>query len=203
MQSWFGQLPVHLVAEHGVWMREKGDEWKLLKEQRADWKPGILPVLEQYMDRLPGAFIEDKDYSIAWHYRGAHPEQGEALAGEMVDHLMTFTANIDVQVIRGKKVVEIRNAGIHKGVAALHWLSNEQYDFILAAGDDKTDEDLFGVLPDTAFSIRVGLVSSRARFNLRDSVEVISLLEALAAGEAVVSGHTLPLSHARAASRRS
>jgi trehalose 6-phosphate synthase/phosphatase len=182
MQKWFGPLPIHLVAEHGVWVREAGEDWKMLKEQRGEWKPRIIPILERYMDRLPGAFVEEKDYSVAWHYRGAHPEQGEVLAGELVDHLTNFTANIDLQVVRGKKVVEVRNAGIHKGMAGLHWLSKERYDFILAAGDDWTDEDLFAVLPDTAFSIRVGLVNSRARFNLNDSAEVFELLESLVRG---------------------
>jgi trehalose 6-phosphate synthase/phosphatase len=183
MQKWFGALPVHLVAEHGAWIRELDEGWKMPKEQRADWKPRIIPILERYMDRLPGAVIEEKEFSVAWHYRGAHPEQGETLAGEMVDHLMSFTANIDLQVIRGKKVIEVRNAGIHKGIAGLHWLAREQFDFIFAAGDDWTDEDLFAVLPETAFSIRVGLVSSRARFNLNDSAEVFALLESLAASK--------------------
>ncbi|HMK38675.1 MAG TPA: trehalose-phosphatase, partial [Bacteroidota bacterium] len=181
LQKWFGHLPVHLVAEHGAWVREAGEEWKMLKEQRGEWKPAIIPILERYMDRLPGAFVEEKEFSVAWHYRGAHPEQGETLAGEMFDHLMSFTANIDLQVVRGKKVIEVRNAGVDKGLAGLHWLSGNQYDFIMAAGDDWTDEDLFAVLPESAFSFRVGLASSRARYNLSDSGEVLALLEALAA----------------------
>ncbi len=183
IQTWFGSLPINLVAEHGVWVREVGEEWKMLEEQRGDWKPRIIPIFERYMDLLPGAFVEEKEYSVAWHYRRAHPEQGEMLAGEMVDHLMSFTANIDLQVIQGKKVIEVRNAGNHKGKAGLHWLTKEQYDFIFAAGDDWTDEDLFSVLPDTAYSIRVGLVNSHARFNLIDSADVFALLESLAARE--------------------
>lgn len=183
MQKWFGSIPINLVAEHGVWVREVGEGWKMLDEQRVDWKPKIIPIFERYMDLLPGAFVEEKEYSVAWHYRGAHPEQGEMLAGEMADHLMTFTANIDLQVIQGKKVIEVRNAGNHKGKAGLHWLTKEQHDFIFVAGDDWTDEDLFSVLPDTAYSIRVGLVTSRARFNLIDSGEVCALLESMAARE--------------------
>jgi trehalose 6-phosphate synthase/phosphatase len=183
IQNWFGSLPIHLVAEHGVWVREVGEEWKMLEEQRGDWKSRIIPIFERYMDLLPGAFVEEKEYSVAWHYRGAHPEQGKTLAGEMVDHLMSFTANIDLQVIQGKKVIEVRNAGNHKGKAGLHWLKKDQYDFIFAAGDDWTDEDLFSVLPDTAYSIRVGLVNSHARFNLIDSAEVFALLGFLAMQE--------------------
>ena len=183
MQGWFGALPIHLAAEHGVWIREVGEAWRMPKELRADWKPGIIAILERYMDRLPGALLEEKEFSVVWHYRGGHPGQGEALAEELFDHLMKFTANTDLQVIRGKKVIEVRNAGIHKGIAGQHWLAKERYDFVLAIGDDWTDEDLFAVLPDSAFSIRVGLVNSRARFNLDDSSEVLTLLESLAGGE--------------------
>ena len=187
LESWLGRVPCGLAAEHGAWIREVHGEWRQLREQRSEWKTRILPILERYMDRLPGASIEEKDFSLAWHFRGAHPQQAEALAGEMVDHLMSFTANIDVQVLRGKKVVEVRSAGVDKGVAALHWLAQDQYDFILASGDDWTDEDIFAVLPETAFSIRVGLTSSRARFNLREPSDVLHLL-----GELAGSLHAVP-----------
>ncbi len=183
LQKWFGHLPLRLVAEHGTWIREPEGEWKLLKQMTADWKTRIIPILEQYADRLPGAFVEEKEYSVVWHYRGAHPEQGQVLAGELADHLVTFTANIDVQVFQGHRVIEVRNAGVNKGVAGLHWISEGGWDFVLAIGDDATDEDLFAVLPETAFSIRVGMTSSQARFNLRGPGEVIALLRMLTSQE--------------------
>ncbi len=45
--------------------------------------------------------------------------------------------------------------------------------------DDWTDEDLFKVLPENSYSIKVGLTQSHAKFNLRNYVEVINLLEDL------------------------
>jgi trehalose 6-phosphate synthase/phosphatase len=93
-----------------------------------------------------------------------------------MDTLVNLTANIDVQVMQGNKVVEIRNSGLNKGTAGMHWISKNEYDFILAIGDDFTDEDLFKILPDTAYSIRVGIIRSYARFNLHNYVEVIELL---------------------------
>jgi hypothetical protein len=54
--------------------------------------------------------LEEKDYSLAWLYRGADPELGEARAKELVDDLTQYTANFGVQVLEGKKVVEIRSA---------------------------------------------------------------------------------------------
>src|SRR5690606_32579313 len=121
-------------------------------------------------------FIEEKDYSLAWHYRAADPESGPAQAQELLDTLVDFTANADIQILQGNKVIEVRNTGVNKGSTALRWLSNE-YDFIVAFGDDWTDEDLFAVLPQTAYSIKVRFDRSHARFYLRSHNEVLALLE--------------------------
>jgi trehalose 6-phosphate synthase/phosphatase len=99
---------------------------------------------------------------------------------ELTDHLLNFTASIDVQILQGSKVVEVRPAGVNKGLAALRWISSQKHDFILAIGDDWTDEDLFAILPEDAYSIRVGVTSTRARFNLKNADEVIGLLQCLA-----------------------
>lgn len=180
LQSWFGDLRIGLVAEHGVWIREKGDDWKMLKPLTSEWKQKILPLLDMYTDRLSGSFVEEKEYSLAWHYRIADPEMASIVAKELVDDLVNFTANIDVQVLQGNKVVEVRNAGLNKGDAGLYCKSKRDYDFILAAGDDWTDEDLFKVLPETAYSIRIGMTQSYARFNLHNYAEVIELIRELA-----------------------
>lgn len=179
LQMWFGDIPVHLVAEHGAWIKEGDRDWMAPRHQTAEWKPRIIPILESYADRLPGAFVEEKEYSVVWHFRGAHPEQGALLAGELTDHLVTFTANIDIQILQGNKVVEVRNAGINKGGAGRHWLLRDHPDFVLAVGDDWTDEDLFVALPESAYTVKVGLESSHARFNMRDPHEVLILLSQL------------------------
>ena len=95
---------------------------------------------------------------------------------EFRDVLLYLTANLDLQVLEGNKVVEIKNAGVNKGKASLNWLNEGPYDFILAIGDDHTDEDIFAVLPIDAFSIKVGLEQTKARFNLTSVEEVRGLL---------------------------
>ncbi|MDM7912235.1 MAG: trehalose-phosphatase, partial [Methanotrichaceae archaeon] len=173
---------ISLVAEHGVWIREIGEDWKMLKPLSNEWKQKILPLLEMYTDRLSGSFVEEKEYSLAWHYRMADPEMASIVAKELVDDLVNFTANIDVQVLQGNKVVEVRNAGLNKGDAGMYCRSRGDYDFILAVGDDWTDEDLFKVLPETAYSIRIGMTQSYARFNLHNCSEVIELVRELTEG---------------------
>jgi trehalose 6-phosphate synthase/phosphatase len=179
IQNWFGMLNIILIAEHGVWIKKKNQDWIMLKPLKNDWKSQIRPILDSYTDRLPGSFVEEKEFSIVWHYRRADPELGSFRAKELMDDLVNFTANTDVQVIQGSKVVEIRNADADKGTAGLHFISKKIFDFILAIGDDWTDEDLFKVLPETAYSIRVGITQSYARFNLYDYTGVIQLLEQL------------------------
>ncbi len=179
MERWLGSLNAVLVAEHGVWSKGKNDDWQLIKPLENKWKPTILPILQTYADRLPGAFVEEKEYSLVWHYRRAEPELASIRARELMDDLVAFTANLDVQILQGSKVVEIRCGGVSKGISAMRLISNQSFDFILALGDDWTDEDMFKVLPETAYSIRVGMRSSHAKFNLYSHKEVIELLKEL------------------------
>ena len=145
-----------------------------------EWKTKILPILETYADRLPGSFVEEKEFSVVWHYRRANPELAAIRAKELVDDLVNFTANIDVQVLLGSKIVEIRNTDVNKGSVGLQFTSKKSFDFILAIGDDLTDEDLFKVLPKKAYSIKVGLTQTHAKFNVHDHLDVLQLLEHVA-----------------------
>jgi trehalose 6-phosphate synthase/phosphatase len=91
-----------------------------------------------------------------------------------------LTAKTDLQVVLGSKVVEIRRAGVDKGSAALNWLNDGGYDFILGIGDDTTDEDFFKKMPASALTIRVGIAPTLARYAVSSSAEVIELLGILA-----------------------
>jgi len=179
LDAWLGRVPVDLVAEHGVWVRFWGKEWRMLKNFSSEWKEHLQPILQHYVDRVPGTFVEEKEHSLVWHYRQADPDQARMTAAELTDNLMTFTANIDVHILQGNKVVEIRNAGVNKGSATGEWIARGEFDFILAIGDDWTDEDLFAALPPSAFTLRVGVTRTRASYNVRDQQEVISLLQDL------------------------
>jgi len=179
LDEWFGELPVSLVAEHGVWLRHKGGEWRRLRTLTTEWKEAVRPLLQLYVDRLPGALLEEKEFTLAWHYRRADPEQGPIRAKELVDDLAAHTRNIDVQVLEGNNVIEVRNTGVTKGTAAMEWVTSYAPDFILAIGDDWTDEDLFRALPSTAFSVRVGMANTAAQYFLPDHRSVRLVLREL------------------------
>jgi trehalose 6-phosphate synthase/phosphatase len=171
-------LPLALIAEHGVWLRPPGGQWALQHQINAEWKNGVRPLLQHHLDRLPGALLEEKEFSIAWHYRRADVGQAAMRAKELLDDLSDYTRNIDIQVLEGDKVLEVRRTSVTKGTAGQQWLQTFKADFIMAIGDDWTDEDLFLALPKTAWTVRVGLAATSARYFLPSHEAVRGLLRA-------------------------
>lgn len=180
LEQWFPIKNINFAAEHGAWIKRFGSEWKTLQPLADGWKPQIIAILEMYTNRVPGTFVEEKDYSVCWHYRNADPETAAAKTKELSDDLVNLTANSDLQVMQGNKVIEVKVAGTNKGTAALQFLAQKKYNFIMAAGDDVTDEDLFKALPKKSHTIKVGIAKSRAKHNLFDSDEMIELLKKMA-----------------------
>lgn len=179
LQGWFGNLEIGLVAEHGAWMRKPGEDWQSLKPALSTWKETLRPIFLFYVDRLPGSLLEEKESTLAWHYRNADPELAATRAKELIDDLVQYTANFDVQVLEGRLVVEVRPSGVHKGAAILHVLEKANPDFIFAIGDDQTDEDMFRSLPAYAVTVRVGSRFSQARYSLRNVDESRAFLAGL------------------------
>ena len=176
LDRWFGHLNLGLIAEHGFWIKDEG-KWQLIEPLSNEWKAEVRPVLQLYVDRTPGSFLEEKDFSLVWHYRNVEPELAKIRVNELKEALLTFATNYNLEVLEGNKVIEIKNSGINKGVAASHWLSKEDWDFILAIGDDWTDEYLFTALPEKSYTIKIGATPSRARYHLKSVSDVRRLLK--------------------------
>lgn len=179
LEEWFGHLKLDLIAEHGAWQKHHQEEWKSLPLLTDGWKKEVSAVLDTYTDRTPGAFIEDKSYSLVWHYRKAEEGLGELRANEIINHLQVTVGNKGLQMMPGNKVIEFKNIEVNKGKAALNWLHGNNPDFIIAFGDDHTDEDIFKALPPEAYTIKVGSNISAANYYLRNFAEVRSFLKTL------------------------
>lgn len=179
LENWFGHLKLDLIAEHGAWFKHFEQEWKCLPLLTDRWKQEVKTVLDTYTDRTPGSFIEDKSYSLVWHYRKVEKGLAELRANEILNHLRTTIADKGLQMMPGNKVIEFKNIEVNKGKATSSWLHEVNPDFILALGDDHTDEDIFKALPEEAFTIKVGSNISAARYYLRNPVEVRDLLYTL------------------------
>lgn len=179
LDNWLGHLPVNIISEHGANTKVHGQQWQPEPSISNDWLEPIRMVMENYTKRCANAFTEVKQYSVAWHYRSADEEQGLVRSTELYNELLDYTNNMNIQVMRGHKVIEVRNKGINKGAAVKKLLKLADYDFILACGDDVTDEDMFLLLAPVqhAFTVKVGSVASYAKYNIHTPQMTLSLLE--------------------------
>ena len=90
---------------------------------------------------------------------------------------------MNIHVLDGKKVIEIKQNGCDKGSACKRMISSNDFDFIISIGDDITDEDMFNSLPPDAFSFKVGYGLTHAKMNLQSPADVIRLLQNLNSNE--------------------
>jgi trehalose 6-phosphate synthase/phosphatase len=179
LEEWFRELPVNMVAEHGASIKRIGGDW--VHEEKVDqsWKPMIRPTLELFAQRCPGSFVEEKNLTLAWHYRNVERDLGFIRSRELLDSLYHLVRNANLQVIDGNKVIEVRVAGVDKGVAATKLLGSNNVDFMLVVGDDKTDEDMFRALAQKAVTVKVGSGHTQAKFCLPSQQDVIHFLNRL------------------------
>jgi len=145
-----------------------------------EWKHRVQPILEHFVDRTPGSFIEEKEFSLVWHYRMADPEFGDWLANDLVANLNQMLADAPLKAVKGQKTVEVKSLWANKGQVYSRLVTPDQLpDFIMAAGDDVTDEDLFMQLPQDAWTIHIGRNRSKAKYYLSNPGEMATLLTGL------------------------
>jgi trehalose 6-phosphate synthase/phosphatase len=180
LEKYFGHLPIDLIAEHGHLTHLKNSsEWKEKNVSSEEWISHVLPVMQQFADNTPGTFVEIKKNALVWHYRKTDPELGIVKSEELKTILSSMISN-EVHLMNGDKIIEVVSSSVNKGVAALDRLDNSDYDFVLAAGDDITDEDMFNYLPPESINIKVGPKDTSAKYRIIDSNAMIKLLENLA-----------------------
>ncbi|KAH9565347.1 hypothetical protein CY35_04G073400 [Sphagnum magellanicum] len=203
-----------LAAEHGYFYRWHRDaEWVRCRWQREDWDASVVnfewkqvvePLMEQYTESTDGSYIEWKESAMVWHHRDADPDFGSWQAKELLDHLESVLANQPVTVKSGAHIVEVKPQGVSKGVVveellAMMALKSAPPDFVLCVGDDRSDEDMFEAISTSmarsriaeVFACTVGQKPSKAKYYLDDVMEVIKLLQGLAAASDPAAVHCL------------
>ena len=178
---WLGDLPLHLIAEHGLAYRAPGGAWQSLSpaSDASSWKSRVREYMNHSVTAAPGSFIEEKSASLAWHYRVADQADAEKAQAELLVALKSLTRQAGLRVLNGNKVIEIQPGNISKGKNTYQWLGSPKADFMLAAGDDVTDEDLFASLPSHAWTIKIGKQPSIARYRLESPAKLRAALSAL------------------------
>jgi trehalose 6-phosphate synthase/phosphatase len=181
LQKWLGHLKLHFIAEHGAFIKYKNEKWESQTSVPDNWKEEIRPMIESYVFRCVGSFIEEKKHSMSWHYRNTHQGLGFVRSRELLNNLLQLTTNGPVQVIDGNKVIEVRLTGMDKGITALKVLDKLSPDFTLCIGDDTTDEDMFKALENRAYTIKIGNGSTAAKYNISSQGEVLGFMKKLVA----------------------
>ena len=190
LDRWMKDYPFTLIAEHGNAFRPAGSEtWESLNPA-ADfsWKEKILEIMRQTEGSTPGSIVEEKHSAVVWHYRQADPEFGKWKAHQLMADLYDMLANAPVEIHHGKRMVEVSSIHVNKGAAVQHFVGQRDYDFILCAGDDQTDENMFRLDRDDVVTIKVGEGETRAQFRVRDPAHFRALL--LRVANVLGAGHT-------------
>ncbi|MFT8331808.1 trehalose-phosphatase [Bifidobacterium psychraerophilum] len=194
MNDWFSDLPVGLIAEHGVWFYRypqvgaspEGVDAAATWEhgwQRASnlpdataWKQVIQPILEKAVAQVPKSFIEHKDDAIAWHYRLSDQHAAAEEKSALLEELRMVTGKLGLMVMENAKVVEICPVSTSKGQAVRPLVTSDAYDFMLAVGDDTTDETMFAVMPEDSWTIKIGPGLTKAHTRLQNPAALHRLL---------------------------
>ncbi|WEV46838.1 trehalose-phosphatase [Bifidobacterium sp. ESL0690] len=161
MDEWFGCLPIGLIAEHGAWHTKpiegttaKNADGRTIAPKRYwrradglpdpdEWRPIIETIMNKSVARVPQSFIEYKSTDLAWHYRMSDQKLAQEQRERLVDELQKVCPQYGLMVMRNAKVIEVCPANVSKGEAVKPLLESGRYDFVLALGDDTTDETMF------------------------------------------------------------
>lgn len=177
LEKTFAGISVSLVAEHGAFLQKPGQPWERLDLSADDWVDSVRTIMTPFVDQAPGSFIEEKETSIAWHYRKSEIDDIENQAIDLATQLRSASYSVPLTIIQGSKVVEVKTAQHSKGTVANAIFEQKPYDFIVSIGDDTTDEDMFRQLPNWAYTVKVGAGISFARYHLARQRDVEVLLE--------------------------
>lgn len=181
ISQWFAEMPIHIFAEHGSFMKEPNKpEWQPMFTADDSWKEDIIAIFKEYTEKAKGSQIEYKASSVAWHYRNVDSDYAFTIVRELLEALKErITPEMNIHILDGKKVIEIKQNGCDKGSSCKKMVSMKDYDFILSLGDDVTDEDMFNALPPEAHTFKVGDGITHAKMNVQSPWEVIAMLEKL------------------------
>lgn len=158
LERWFGDLPIHLCAEHGFVVRAPGETWRQLADVDLSWLPRFERLLRGVAAEVPGTLVERKAASVTWHYRQAEPEYGSWRANELLVTIEQLLPGVSAEILAGHRVIEVRARGVNKGsyVSGLFPQGRERGQAVLAIGDDRTDQEMYAALPSGAVSVHVG-----------------------------------------------
>ncbi len=185
LDDWLGGLPIGLVCEHGLNIKDPGGQWPgRTPVDRTVLEEVVRPVLRDFVERTPGSKIEDKHASLAWHYRAADPKFGAWRAKELLALLEERLRGEEFSVLLGSRVVEVRHREVSKGRVAERLLEkHDRAALVVCAGNDRTDEEMFDALirsgHERVLICHVGGRNTIAQYFVETPDELLTQLEGL------------------------
>ena len=156
-----------------------------IAEEFRPWLRRLEQRLTERLRSVDGVLIENKGLTLSLHYRLAEETALEYIERLFVEAIEAEQATVELQITRGKKVLELRPAlGWNKG-KAIEWLLKvygTAGSLPVFAGDDITDEDGFGVLRrvgGVSILVGEGSFSSTADYHLDSPEQLHHWLERL------------------------
>lgn len=177
LRSRVGTAVPHLIGNHGSeGLHTAEDDMRQVRETCAEW---LLLVNERFQKEMAqrGVFVEDKSYSLSFHYRtAARRDDARALISRIVAELSP-----PPRIVLGKSVVNVMPpTASHKGTALLECMRRLDCSMALYVGDDVTDEDVFALRDARILTVRIGKKNgSSARYFLKRQAEIAEVLRFL------------------------
>ena len=187
MDSWFAQCGITMIAEHGAWFKDRFSGWTPLTEGRVQENRALSTIMEKYALVLEGSFLEEKTSGVCLHFKMCIQDQLaetiNKLEKEVNDHI--GKNSLPYRYKKTDELLEIHFSDCDKGQAIQKFVPFNKDAFILAAGDDDTDEDMFAALPKTAFTLKIGKKNTKAKIRVQNVGRFIEFLNHMA-GTAVL-----------------
>jgi trehalose-phosphatase len=140
-----------LIAENGCFLREPtAEEWTQFpnEEKTSSWMESCKSILQYYLERVEGSYLEERHCSLVFHYEKAHDNDSSSRhAGDCANHINDACEQQRVKAIPTKDSVIIEPIDFDKATASQHIFSKypeaARPDFLFVAGNDRSDENVF------------------------------------------------------------
>ncbi len=175
LSGFLGGLALRAVGLHGA---QEGRLGAATDDGLPAEAVAALAALRGGLPTVDGVRVEEKGPAFAVHYRGAPAEA----AAEAALRRWAAGAPSALEPVWGKKVVELRPAGVSKGTVAFRLAAEHPGHTPVYLGDDTTDEDAFAALRPPAVTVKVGPGTTAARYRLRDVDAVVAYLRGFLPG---------------------
>jgi len=171
LESLLSYKPKYLIGNHGLeGLRASKVTLHSARDVCKRWKE----TLQKKLESDSGISIEDKEYSLAIHYRRS---RSKCFAKLLILETCGELAS-PPRIIMGKCVVNLVPTGApHKGMALLELMLECNVRTAFYIGDDDTDEDIFALPDARLLSVRVSRKSdSAAQFYIEQQSQINDVL---------------------------